>query len=563
MTVKEQIANNKGGIVARAYTFAQKAHAGQKRTSGDPYFNHVLGAAEHVANWGLDDTTIAATLLHDVAEDTKYTLDDIKKEFGEEVVFLVAGVTKLGKIKYRGVEAQVENMRKMLLALSEDIRVILVKLADRLHNMQTLAALPPEKQKRIAVETTEIYAPLAYRLGMQKVSSELEDLAFPYLYPKEYKWLKDTMGERYEERVHYIEKIRPIIEDALQKNNIEALTIDARAKTYASLYKKLLRYDMDIEKIHDLIAVRIIVPTIEACYASLGAIHKMWPPLPGRIKDYIALPKPNGYKSLHTTVFCEGKKIIEIQIRTQEMHNEAENGIAAHWAYSQQKGTKHYVERKAVTAEKKELTWVHQLRNWQKEFSNDEEFLSALKIDFFKDRIFAITPKGAVIDLPMGATPVDFAYQIHTDVGNSCTGAKVNGKIVALEHELKSGDIVDILIQKNKKPSAAWLESVKTNMAKKRIKAALQHTTSLAQIKKESTYSEIKLVVEDRIGMLKDVSTTIARSHINILNINVHPNAKFPTIKVQCDSTHKDKIEKLLLKLKSQKGVLEASYKII
>lgn len=563
MTVKELIAAYKEGIVARAYLFAQKAHAGQKRASGEPYFTHVLHAAEHVAGWGLDEATIAATLLHDVAEDTDYTLEDIKKEFGEEVAFLVAGVTKLGKIKYRGVEAQVENMRKMLLALSEDIRVILVKLADRLHNMQTLAALPPDKQKRIAVETTEIYAPLAYRLGMQKVSSELEDLAFPYLYPKEYRWLKDTMGERYEERVHYIEKIRPVIEDALESNNIESLSIDARAKTYASLYKKLLRYDMDIEKIHDLIAVRIIVPTIEACYATLGIIHKMWPPLPGRIKDYIALPKPNGYKSLHTTVFCEGKKIIEIQIRTQEMHDEAENGIAAHWAYSQQKGTKHYALRKAVTAEKKELTWVHQLRNWQKEFSNDEEFLSALKIDFFKDRIFAITPKGAVIDLPLGATSVDFAYQIHTDVGNSCTGAKVNGKIVPLEHELKSGDIVEILTQKNKKPSAAWLESVKTNMAKKRIKAALQHTTSLAQARKEPTSSEIKLVVHDRIGMLKDVSAVIARSHISILNINVQPNAKFPMIKVQCDTIHKDKIEKLLMKLKSQKGVLEAGYRLI
>lgn len=563
MTVKEIIAQNKDGIVAKAYAFSQKAHAGQKRTSGEPYFNHTLKAADNVANWGLDDTTIAATLLHDVAEDTKFTLEDIRKEFGDEVAFLVAGVTKLGKIKYRGVEAQVENMRKMLLALSEDIRVILVKLADRLHNMQTLGSLPPDKQKRIAVETTEIYAPLAYRLGMQKVSSELEDLAFPYLYPKEYRWLKDTMGERYEERVHYIEKIRPIIEEALRKNNVQVNTIDARAKTYASLYKKLLRYEMDIEKIHDLIAVRIIVPSIEACYATLGIIHKMWPPLPGRIKDYIALPKPNGYRSLHTTVFCEGKKIIEIQIRTQEMHDEAENGIAAHWAYSQQKGSKHYIERKSVNAETRELAWVQQLRNWQKEFSNDEEFLGALKIDFFRDRIFAITPKGAVMDLPMGATPVDFAYQIHTDVGNSCTGAKVNGKIVPLDHELNSGDIVEILIQKNKKPSSQWLEFVKTNMAKKRIKATLQHTTSLAQIKKEPSYAEIKLVVEDRIGMLKDISATIARSHISILNINIQPNAKFPMMKVQCDSTHKDKIEKLMLKLKSQKGVVEASYRII
>jgi len=562
MTVKEMVVKDKNSLVAKAYAFAQKAHAPQKRSSGEPYFNHVLAAAENVASWNLDDATIAAALLHDVVEDTSYTLEDIKKEFGDEVSFLVEGVTKLGKIKYRGVEVQTENMRKMILALSEDIRVVLVKLGDRLHNMQTLASLPPQKQKRIALETMEIYAPLAYRLGMQKVSGQLEDLAFPYLYPKEYKWLKDNMGVRYDERVRYIEKIKPIILDALQKNNVSAIDVEARAKTYASLYKKLLRYDMDIEKIHDLIAIRIIVPTVEACYAALGVIHKMWPPLPGRIKDYIALPKPNGYRSLHTTVFCDGNKITEIQIRTQEMHGESENGIAAHWAYAQVKGTKHYVERRAVTAEKKELTWVQQLRSWQKEFSNDEEFMTALKIDFFKDRIFAITPKGEVMDLPVGATPVDFAYQVHSQIGNSCVGARVNGKIAPLDYELRSGDMVEILTQKNKKPSQSWLEFVKTNMAKKHIKSAVQHTGSLAQIKKEPTYSEIKLVAEDRIGMLKDISAVIARSHISILNINVQPNAKFPLIKIQCDTPNKDKIEKLLLKLKSQKGIIEASYKI-
>ena len=563
MTVKEIIVKEKQGLVARAYAFAQKAHAGQKRTSGEPYFNHVLAAAENVASWNLDESTIAAALLHDVAEDTKYTMEDIRKEFGDEVTFLVEGVTKLGKIKYRGAEAQVENMRKMILALSEDIRVILVKLADRLHNIQTLSALPPPKQKRIALETMEIYAPLAYRLGMQKVSGELEDLAFPYLYPKEYKWLKDNMGVRYEERVRYIEKIRPIISDALTKHNIEVINIEARAKTYASLYKKLLRYDMDIEKIHDLIAVRIIVPTIEACYAAMGVVHKIWPPLPGRIKDYIALPKPNGYRSLHTTVFCDGNKITEFQIRTKEIHDEAENGIAAHWAYEQIKGTKHYLERRAITAGAKELTWVQQLRSWQKEFSNDEEFLTALKIDFFKDRIFVITPRGEVIDLPVGATPIDFAYQIHTDIGNSCIGARVNGKIVPLDSELRSGDMVEILTQKNKKPSPSWLEFVKTNMAKKRIKNAMQQSASLAQAKKEFSYCEVKLIAEDRVGMLKDISAVIARTHINITNVNVHPNAKFPIIKIQCDTANKDKIEKLLLKLKSQKGVVEASYRLV
>lgn len=562
MTVKEIIRKDKDSLVARAYAFAERAHKGQKRASGEPYFSHVLAAAENVASWNLDEESIAAALLHDTIENTDVTLEDLKKEFSAEVAKIVDGTTKIGKIKYRGVELQVENLRKMFLALSEDIRVIIVKLGDRLHNMQTLKYVPAQKQKRIALETTEIYAPIAYRLGMQKLSGELEDLAFPYIYPKEYEWLKKEVKVEYEKREAFIEKLRPLVKRELESNGVMPLLIDARAKHYASLYKKLLRYDMDISKIYDLVALRIIVKNIEDCYGSLGIIHKLWPPLPGRIKDYIAMPKPNGYRSLHTTVFSLGNTV-EIQIRTQEMHNEAENGIAAHWVYEQSKGTKSYSERKAVVAQKKELLWVEQLRSWQKEFSNPDEFLQSLKIDFLKDRIFAITPKGEVIDLPAGATPVDFAYQIHSEIGNSCSGARVNGKITPLEYQLRSGDIVEIITQKNKKPSESWLAFVKTSMAKSHIKSALKTTRSLASFRKSPSQTEFRITADDRVGLLKDITSIISRSHVNIISISTQPNAKFHAIKIICEIANKEKADKLVLKIKQMKEVKELNYKFI
>lgn len=549
-------------FIRRAYDLAKKMHEGQKRKTGESYFNHSLAAAEFIAEWKLDQVSIAAALLHDVIEDTGYPLEKIKEEFGEEVAFLVDGVTKLGKIKYRGVERQVENLRKMILALSQDIRVIIVKLADRLHNMQTLSALPPQKQKRVALETMEIYSPLAYRLGMQKISGELEDLAFPFIYPQEYRWLISNVKGKYEERERYIEKIKPEVGEALKKAGIEYLNIDSRAKRYSSLYKKLLRYDMDVDKIYDLVALRIVVKNVEDCYATLGVIHNLWPPLPNRIKDYIALPKPNGYRSLHTTVFCIDNRITEIQIRTQEMHDEAENGIAAHWNYEQIKGSKAYNEKKSVSADKKELQWVEQLRQWQKEFSNPDEFMESLKIDFFKDRIFAITPKGEVIDLPAGATPVDFAYHIHTDIGDNCIGAKVNGKIVPLNYELRSGDILEILTQKNKKPSEGWLNFVKTSGARNHIRAALKGKNSQLD-KREPKETELKIIVEDRVGLLKNITDIISRSHINMTAINTITNARFPILRIHCDIVNKEKIEKLILKLKTLKEIKEIGYQLI
>lgn len=548
--------------VKKAYDLALSLHQDQKRKNGEPYFNHVLATAETIAEWDLDETSIIAGLLHDVVEDTNYTSEQIKKEFGEETAFLVEGVTKLGKIKYSGIERQVENLRKMMLALSQDLRVIIIKLADRLHNMRTLSALPPQNQKRIALETSEIYAPLAYRLGMQWVSGELEDLAFPYIYPKEYRWLIENVKEKYDERTSYIEKAKPILNKALTDAGIEILKLDYRAKRYSSLYKKLLREDMNIEKIHDLIALRIVVKNTEDCYAALGIIHNNWPPLPNKIKDYIALPKPNGYRSLHTTVFFVDNKITEIQIRTEEMHKESETGIAAHWAYEMSKNTKNYLNYKTSFANKKELQWVNQLRNWQHEFSNPEEFLESLKIDFLKDRIFVITPKGEVMDLPTGSTPVDFAYQIHTDIGNTCSGAKVNGKIVPLDHQLHSGDILEIFTQKNKKPSESWLEFVKSANAKNHIKSGLKEKEKKLTTT-EITSSDIKITVEDKMGLLKEISAIFSRNHVNIISINTITNAKFPVLKFRCDLTTTEKIEKLILKLKTLKEVKEISYQLL
>ncbi len=554
---------DKSSLVGRAYEFARTAHAGQTRLSGGPYINHSLAAAESLVRWGLDETTIAAGLLHDTVEDTTRTTEDIEREFGKEIRFLVEGVTKLGKVKYRGEEEQADNIRRMILAMAEDIRVILIKLADRRHNMATLGALPPQKQKRIAVETSEIYAPLAYRLGMQSLSGELEDLALPYTHPKEYHWLVEHVRERYEEREKYMKTIRPAVEKVLHDSGIKPIALDFRAKRYSSLFKKLQRYDMDIEKIYDLVAFRIIVSNVEECYAVLGAIHKLWPPAPGKIKDYIAMPKPNGYRSLHTTVIGPDGHFIEFQIRTKEMHDEAENGIAAHWAYEEKKGDKGYIQRIASFADKRELAWVEQLRAWQNEFAEPKEFLDSLKIDFFKDRIFVITPKGEIVDLSQGATPVDFAYRIHTTLGNQCSGARVNGKIVPLDYKLQSQDVVEILVQKGKKPSASWLNFTVTGYAKKKIKAALRGESGL--LKKSSLKTELRITSEDSIGVLKDITAVISRSHLNILQIHSgsERNGRFHVLKITIDTADRDKISKLLVKLKGIREIKEIEYRLL
>ncbi len=570
-TVKEIAKKEPTSLIGRAYAFAEKAHAGQKRKTGEPYFNHPLAAAEILRSWNLDDATIAAGILHDTVEDTGVPLETIKKEFGDEVAALVDGVTKLGHLKYRGTEDQAaehdkaENLRKMVLALSQDLRVVFIKLADRMHNMQTLSSLPPAKQKRIALETDEIYASLAYRLGMHNVSGELQDLAFPYLHPREYEWLMRATKEHYAERTKYLEKVKPQIKKLLEEHDIKPLDIEIRAKRYSSLYKKLVKRDMDLSRVHDLVAMRVIVATLPECYAALGVIHEAWPPLPRRIKDYIAMPKPNAYRSLHTTVIGPDGKQVEIQIRTQEMHDENEYGIAAHWLYKE-KGEGVKISGKKLA---QEIAWVQQLKNWQERFTgkseDPEEFVRAMKIDFFTDRIFAVTPRGDVIDLPVGSTPIDFAYHVHSEIGNSATGAKVNGAASALDRVLKSGDVVEIITQKGKKPSENWLPFAKTTIARDHIRMTLRKKKLFGMSFNAPTHAELKMTVEDRVGLIKDISGSIAQLHIAIISFHTEPvvEKRLHINKIDIQSTDKKKIEKLIAKLRGVKGVKEVGYRLV
>lgn len=552
-------------LIERAYDFAALAHGGQKRKSGEPYIVHPLAAALYLAELHLDAPTIAAALLHDVCEDAEYNADDIRKEFGEEISFLVSGVTKLDHIRYRGTERSAESLRKMFLAVGEDMRIVMIKLVDRLHNMKTLNFVAPEKQRRIALETLEIYAPLAYRLGIGELKGQLEDLAFPYVYPKEHKWLVGQVEDHFDGRRRYVEKLKPVIAEELSREQVAFIDIHARAKHYYSLYKKLLKYEMDIEKVFDLIATRILVQDIESCYAALGVIHKLWKPVPGLVKDYIALPKPNGYRSLHTTVFGPEEKIIEFQIRTPEMHEEAENGIAAHWAYAEKKGSRAYIKGLASVAERKELDWIRQLREWQKEFRSPDEFLESLKIDFFRSRIFVLTPKGDVFDLPEGATPVDFAYHIHSDVGNNASGVRINGKMVSLEHQLKNGDVVEIITQKNKKPSADWLSFVKSAHARKKIAASLKKSREEKAFEKAGgELTELRITAKDRVGLLRDVSNVLARQKVNVESVTTDSkNRSWPLLIIHAPFKNRQEMEKAVAKLREIKGVERVDYKLL
>lgn len=470
-TVQE---NNIAGdidMLKLAYDFAFEAHAGQKRASGNQYIIHPLATAQKLAEMKLDMPTIMAGLLHDVPEDTELTLEDVEKNFGPEIAKLVEGITKLGKLKYRGMERYAENLRKMFVAMSEDIRVILIKFADRLHNLKTLEFLPPDKQDRIAKETLEIYAPIADRLAIGKIKGELEDLAFKYVYPEDYKWITKITPKEYKIKEKKLEEISNKVKRELDKNSItiNEISIQGRTKHLYSLYKKLLRpqINRDLGKIYDLLALRLIVPTITDCYSALGILHGMFRPMPGRIKDYIANPKPNGYQSLHTTVFTDNGEIAEFQIRTREMHDQAEFGIAAHWNYKETGG-------KSTT---KNIKWLDELVKWQKQIKDNDQFLQTVKLDVFQNRIFVFTPKGDVIDLPDGATPVDFAYHVHSSLGDKCVGARVNDQLVNLGHQLQSGDIVEIINDKNRRvPNADWLDIVKTSMAKSKIRAAINKT---------------------------------------------------------------------------------------
>jgi len=451
-------------LVELAYEFAEAAHRGQQRLSGEPYISHPLRVAVTLAELKLDEATIIAGLLHDVPEETGTSIAAIEKEFGREVATLVAGVTKLGKLKYRGLQRYIESLRKMFVAMAKDIRVILIKFADRIHNLETLRALPKRKQLRIALESLEIYAPIANRLGMGEMKGRLEDLAFPFVYPAESRRIIRLVNQAAPATAKTLKQVDQAIRRAVAQAGIQVLDIHGRQKHLYSLFLKLQKKNSDISRIYDLVALRIIVPSIQDCYTVLGLIHSLWRPLKGRIKDYIAQPKPNGYQSLHTTVFGPHGQVAEIQIRTPDMHQHAEYGIAAHWGYDDSK--QHH------DLPKERLSWLQELRQWQREASATQgDFLKSLKLDVFQNRIFVFTPKGDVIELPEESTPIDFAYAIHSDIGNRASVAKVNEAVEKLDYQLKSGDVVEIIADRRRtRPSKDWLRFVKTRHARQRIR---------------------------------------------------------------------------------------------
>ena len=479
-------------LIRKAYLFAEHAHREHKRFSGEPYFIHLVCTSKILAEYGMSATTISAGLLHDTLEDVEVSPEQLKQEFGAEILFLVEGVTKLGKLRYRGTDRHNESLRKLFVAMSEDIRVLMIKLADRLHNMRTLGHIPAEKQKRIATETLEIYAPIAYRLGIRKLSRELEDLAFPYVYPKEFNDLKAVLKQKYEENVESIEKFLKSVKKALAKESITDARTEYRVKGVWSLHKKMQTKKKHIEEIYDVLAVRIIVKSNEDCYRVLGIIHGTWRPLPGKIKDYIAFPKPNGYQGLHTTVFTGDGNIVEVQIRTELMHKDSEYGIASHIAYKagNKKGKtpesiawiEHllpksggYENRLAGVENNRDIPrWIKDLVEHHAQEQDHDVFREDLRKDFFEHRIFAFSPVGDVVDLPIESTPVDFAYSIHSDIGDHMSGAKVNGKLVSLDTKLHNGDIVEIVTRSSAKPTLKWVEYAKTTTAKRRIRSAVQ-----------------------------------------------------------------------------------------
>lgn len=452
-------------MVVKAFNIANNLHNGQMRKSGEPYIIHPIAVAKILASFGMDSETVVAGLLHDVVEDTEYTREQLVEDFNEEIALLVDGVTKLGNIKYDSKEElQAENFRKMFLAMSKDIRVLIIKLADRLHNMRTMEFMPPHKRKEKSAETLEIYAPLAGRLGIYSIKFELEDLAFKYLHPSDYESLSIQVNQRKEEREKVVDQLIDEISDELDKSHFH-YDVMGRSKHLYSIYKKMTIQHKQLDEIFDLIAIRVIVNSVKDCYAVLGLVHTRWTPIPGRFKDYIAMPKPNMYQSLHTTVLDDNGDPFEIQIRTYEMHRIAEYGIAAHWKYKEGKGG-----RSNGTSEQK-LAWLRQALEWQKETDDSMEFLETLKMDLFDNQVFVFTPKGDVIELPAESTPLDFAFKIHTDVGIRCVGAKVNGKMVTIDHKLKTGDIIDIITSANSAgPSMDWLNIAKSSQAKNKIR---------------------------------------------------------------------------------------------
>ncbi|MFZ5351398.1 MAG: RelA/SpoT family protein [Bacillota bacterium] len=474
-------------LIQKAFDLAYKAHEGQKRESGEDYIVHPVEVAGILADLCMDSTTIAAGILHDVIEDTNYTYDDIKSIFGEEIAMLIDGVTKMGKLEYKTKEEQqAESLRKMFIAMAKDIRVILIKLADRLHNMRTLKHRKEDKQKKTAGETMEIYAPIAHRLGISKIKWEMEDLALRYLDSKGYYDLVEKVAKKRKEREDEINHVIELLKEKIKDVGIDA-HIEGRPKSFYSIYRKMYYQNKTFEQIYDLTAVRIIVDSVKDCYGVLGIVHTLWKPIPGRFKDYIAMPKPNMYQSLHTTLFGYDGQPFEVQIRTWDMHRISEYGIAAHWKYKEGRNSSEQFDEK--------LKWLRQMLEWQNEITNTHEFLETLKIDLFMDEVYVFTPKGDVVDLPMDSTPIDFAYKIHSQIGNKCVGAKINGRIVTLEYKLQNGDIVEIITSANSNgPSRDWLKIAKSSQAKNKIKQWFKKEKREENIQKgkESIEKEIR-----------------------------------------------------------------------
>jgi GTP diphosphokinase / guanosine-3',5'-bis(diphosphate) 3'-diphosphatase len=460
-TLKANRPNDDLAIVKKAYDYSHKHHAGQSRASGEPYLVHPLEVACVLAEMKMDTVAVAAGLLHDSVEDTSVTVSDIRQEFGEQVAHIVEGVTKISAIDFSSrEEQQAENLRKMMLAMVDDIRVVMIKLADRLHNMRTLEHLSPERQQKIAKETLEIYAPIAHRLGMGKIRGELEDLGFQYVDPIAYKQVKEAVESKRKEGEQFLAKVEQVLRDKLKEAGITA-KVESRTKRFFSVHKKLVRQRIGVDQVYDLYAMRVITQSVQDCYAVLGIIHNLWRPVPGRIKDFIAMPRPNFYQSLHTSVITDEGETFEVQIRTEEMHRMAEEGIAAHWKYK---------DGPVSAQDEQRLAWLRQVVDWQRDVSDPNEFLSTLKIDLYPEEVYTFTPKGKVVVLPRDSTPIDFAYSVHTEVGHTCTGAKVNGRMVPLRHKLHSGDIVEIMTQPGHKPSRDWLAVVKSSRARNKIK---------------------------------------------------------------------------------------------
>lgn len=571
--------NAKIDIIKKAYDFAKNAHEGQKRESGKPFFSHPASIALILTELNAMSETIAGALLHDVVEETKYTLNDIKKEFGTEIVSLVEGTTKLDKINFDSkYDYNAENLRKVLLATSKDVRVMLIKLADRLHNMRTLKYFRVEKQRRIAKETLEIYAPIAHKLGIWNIKGELEDLSLRFLEPEVYKTLRKRINEKRAQRERKTNEIIKSIERELKRKNIEA-QVYGRAKYFFSIYKKMIRKKVNFNKIYDLIGIRILTQNIPDCYVALGIVHDLWKPLPKHFKDYIATPKSNGYQSLHTAVVGSHGKILEIQIRTEEMHNIAEYGIAAHWRY---KGTER--DKKFD----KKIDWLKQILDWRQTSEDARDFIETFKIDIFEKEIIVFTPKGDPISLPEESTPVDFAYEVHTTIGNTCSKAHVNTKIVPLDRQLKAGDVVEIITKKGAKPSRHWLKFVKTSKAKNKIRSILGIAFERDKKKDKKTPEEqekeakgeewievpaeakkcaIKIsgcckpkYKEDIVGFYtKDKKITIHKKYC----LNIHSIDKKKEIKVGWKTESTPKIQKIKIIAEDRVGLLAEALNII